>query len=459
MQAKKILSKFLFYLPFLFFLTIHAEESPEKITVELATDLYQHPFYIGAFQAKDTDLPQDHIRHLEKILWEDLHFSLKAKLLEPKDALEKILQKTRDEECFHAAVWNAENISFVVRPKIIKNSLHVDVFIVHSSIVHTIKDIPLTGNIQEDTAAAHEAADIILERIFGEKGIAGSHILFTKTIPQKGVPKEEWISEIWEIDYNGKYPKKIIGNNSYNLTPTYFPNKAGRSEKFLFVSYLFGQPKIFLSSLSDPKAALLIQLRGNQLLPSVSRQGDKIAFISDAAGRPDLFLQHFHPEKGPIGKPIQLFSYPRAVNASPTFSPDGNKIAFVSDKDWTPRIYLIELGNPPGNNDIVCLTMKNRENTVPSWSPDGKKIAYSAKTNGIRQIWIYDFETKQEIQITSGPGHKENPCFAPNSLHIVYNTTGEETDLYLVDIINKSPVKITSGPEINHYPAWEPKQK
>jgi len=48
-------------------------------------------------------------------------------------------------------------------------------------------------------------------------------------------------------------------------------------------------------------------------------------------------FQEFHPETGGVGKPVQLFSFPKATQASPTFSPDGSRVAFVSDKDGSPR--------------------------------------------------------------------------------------------------------------------------
>ena len=203
----------------------------------------------------------------------------------------------------------------------------------------------------------------------------------------------------------------------------------------------------------------LIDLRGNQLLPAISPKRDKVAFICDAAGkadgRTDLFLQEFHPEKGETGKPVQLFSYPRSTQASPTFSPDGSKLAFVSDKDGKPRIYVISATFTSKRPTPVLITKQNQENSCPSWSPDGKKLAYSAKTKGTRQIWIYDFETKEEWQLTDGTGNKENPSWAPDSKHLVFNSTdGHISELYIVNLNQPDVVKISQGAGIKHYPAW-----
>ncbi len=78
-------------------------------------------------------------------------------------------------------------------------------------------------------------------------------------------------------------------------------------------------------------------------------------------------------------------------------------------------------------------------------------------TNGVRQIWIYDFEKGEERQLTQGPGNKENPSWAPNSLHLVFNSTSpNDNELYLIHLNDIKAHKISSGPGEKRYPNWEP---
>lgn len=159
-----------------------------------------------------------------------------------------------------------------------------------------------------------------------------------------------------------------------------------------------------------------------------------------------------------MGKARQLYSCPRATQASPTYSPDGKRLAFVSDKDGPPRVYVIDV---IGSKETIrahpkLLTVKNRENTSPAWSPDGTKLAYSAKVDGVRQIWIFDFLNLEERQLTTTPENKENATWAPDSFHLVYNTEAEDSsELYLIHLNQGEPILISKGSGQKRFASWE----
>jgi TolB protein len=70
---------------------------------------------------------------------------------------------------------------------------------------------------------------------------------------------------------------------------------------------------------------------------------------------------------------------------------------------------------------------------------------------------VYDFITQEEIQLTKGKSHKENPCWAANSMHIIFNTVDpSSSELFLINLKQKEMVQITEGPGKKHYPTWGP---
>jgi TolB protein len=326
-----------------------------------------------------------------------------------------------------------------------------------------VDQIVLTGDLNKDRQTLHRIHDTLLGALYDAKGVASARVIYTvKT--RKTDQSSQWVSDVWEADYDGANARQTTQENCLIVTPTFVPAKEGsRARHFLYVSYKGGQPKIFAAALGEAAGKRLTYLRGNQLMPAISPTLDKMAFISDITGNPDLFVQDFSLEKGLLGTPRQVFCAPSATQGSPTFSPEGKKLAFVSNKDGTPRIYILDIpeaGTSVKNLKPKMITKKTRDNTCPAWSPDGKKIAYSAMASGTRQIWVYNLETGEEIQLTDGNGHKENPAWAPNSLHLLFNScTANFAELYMINLNQKKAVKITSGPGEKRFPSWEPNLK
>lgn len=431
-------------------------EEKEEIRVQLSTTSSLTPIYLAKMQNQGSTLDRAYIHQLEAILYFDLSYNGYTKVLPPQPDKEKILSQKETQTAFNPIVWKSKGIPYLIKVSISEKMLSALAFSTASGSLKQFNDIPLSGNLGQDRHQIHKLADALLLALLDKQGVANSRILYSLQTNTSYSEGSKWHSEIWECDWDGENARQITRENSYCITPVFIPSLSdSATDRFLYVSYKIGQPKIHIASVKQGMGRRFIDLRGNQLLPSISPQKDKIAFISDAAGRSDLFIQPFHPEKGEIGKPIQLYSFPRSTQASPTFSPDGSKIAFVSDKDGPPRIYVISATPSSKRANPILLTKQNQESSCPAWSPDGRKLAYSAKTNGIRQIWIYDFKTEEETQLTEGPGNKENPVWAQDSLHLVFNSTdAAASELYLVNLNQPEAIKITKGPGKKHYPAW-----
>lgn len=419
----------------------------QELEVRLATRSSLKPLYLSNLEADEPDW-----RYLEEwraVLEFDLNASGYCTVLPRDKNLEEKLQFPDLRSHFDIGAWKKEKIPFCLAAKVSQNRLELTAFNIEQGTSKKYPPTPL------ERQAIHKLADALQKDLFGKEGISSLRLIYTQRSKNEAVNGKGWVSEVWVCDSDGANAKQITKDNSYCLSPYFLPNSA---EQFFYVSEKNGQSKIYRASLSNPKGELMVDLRGNQALPSLSKKGTQMAFITDVAGRPDLFIQNFDEKGKMLGKARQLFSAPRATQATPTFSPDGKQIAFVSDKDGPPRIYVLNVVDSRNTQrqQPKLITKRNRENTSPAWSPDGTKLAYSAKVDGVRQIWIYDFLTDEETPLTTDPQNKENPSWAPDSFHLVYNTEGNDIcELYLIHINQGEPIQISKGAEQKRFASWQ----
>ncbi len=429
----------------------------EEIRVELTTRVQLSPLYLSTIQGDNASLDTGYLSKIRRILEFDLSHSGYSKVASTDENLEKIVRHYDPQIAFNPQKWEKVGVAHVLKGVVNEKKLDFYAYNIQTGALKKFEGIPLSGVMNMDRRQIHKLSDALLKTLFDVDGVCSSRILYSVQGENIDPSTKSWKAEIWECDWDGRNAKQVTFEEDYCISPVFIPyHSSYGNDRFVYVNYKNGQPKIHFSSIKNRTGKPLINLRGNQLLPAVSPKKNLIAFISDASGRADLFTQKINLTGNLEGKPQQLFSYPQSTQASPTFHPDGSKIAFVSDKDGTPRIYEIPsevIENKRATPKL--LTKCNRENTCPSWSPDGTKIAYSAKTNGVRQIWIYDTATGEEQQLTSGTGNKENPSWAHDSLHLVFNSTDPDTsELYIVNLNQPQAVKISSGPSKKHYPTW-----
>lgn len=398
----------------------------DEIVVHLDTSSCLEPIRFTSLDSQGSGFEKSYINELEKVLKFDLNHNGKTQVT-TKSAPYEITGAIKDKK--------------------------LAVFVSTKTKKKGIEGIALTGTLAIDRHKIHEVSDLIFEALFNEKGVASTHILYTvrKRIGEKAT---DWQSEVYESDYDGYNPKQLTHEAKLCVTPTYIPGE----NQFVYVSYRTGQPKLYLGSLTGKASSRITLMKGNQLMPTISQRKDLLAFVCDILGNPEVFVQKFDAKKGVVDKPWQVTSLASGAQGSPTFSPDAKKLAFVSNKDGATRIYVTNVPEPGASMKEIGLkliTKQNRENTCPAWSPDGTKLAFSAKSKGVRQIWVYDFKTGKETQLTDGPGDKENAAWAPNSKHIVYHSSTTNTsELYWIHVDQKQSVLLTKGSGEKRFPSW-----
>jgi Tol biopolymer transport system component/C-terminal processing protease CtpA/Prc len=77
------------------------------------------------------------------------------------------------------------------------------------------------------------------------------------------------------------------------------------------------------------------------------------------------------------------------------WAPDSRRLAYVSDRDGAPHVYLYEFTS----NTETQLTLDAAGDAAPSFSPDGKSLAFQRDA---RELRVLDLDSKQERLLASG---------------------------------------------------------
>lgn len=148
---------------------------------------------------------------------------------------------------------------------------------------------------------------------------------------------------------------------------------------------------------------------GTWMSLDVSPDGKTIAF--DFLG--DIFTM---PITG--GKPTQ-FTKGMAFDSHPKFSPDGKKLLFISDRSGGENIWWFNVDM----KDSLQVTKGNNEHYQSAeWAPDGNYIVGS---NGVRnlKLWLFHKDGGSGAQLISKPDNLKTvePAFGPDGRYVWYS--------------------------------------
>ena len=79
-----------------------------------------------------------------------------------------------------------------------------------------------------------------------------------------------------------------------------------------------------------------------------------------------------------------------ADNLSPTFSPDGRRIAFVSTRAGPPQIYVMAADGTDQELLAPFDYGATGSSNAPEWSPDGANVVFHREVTGSPQLFLVD---------------------------------------------------------------------
>lgn len=159
------------------------------------------------------------------------------------------------------------------------------------------------------------------------------------------------------------------------------------------------------------------------LQPSISPNGEEIAFFSDRESWEAIFILNIKSEKvtrsviqGGKGEKHESFhSFKSAI----AWSPDSKRIAIASKSKGKDVIHIID-AKKGGIKDEIRPDVQAI--LSPSWSRDGRYLTFSGMKDGYTDIYVWDLKKGELRRLTSDIAHDDKPVFSPSGKWIAFES-------------------------------------
>ena len=283
---------------------------------------------------------------------------------------------------------------------------------------------------------AHKIADVIYEKLIGEKGAFATRIAYVVRRPGKRF-------ELHVADADGFAPQTILASNEPLISPTWSPD----GSRLAYVSFEQKKPVVYVQSVATGARQAVANFFGSNSAPAWSPDGRRLAVVLSRDGGSQMNLINTDGS----GQPVRLAAS-ASIDTEPNFSPDGSAIIFTSDRGGGPQIYRIAVAG----GQVQRLTFEGNYNISPRHSPDGKSFTFIQRNGGRYNVAVQDFATRQ-VQVLSEGGVDESPSFSPNGRMILYaSETGGRGILAAVSSDGRVKQRFTESTGDIREPAWGP---
>jgi len=287
---------------------------------------------------------------------------------------------------------------------------------------------------------AHEMADIIYEKITGQRGAFNTHVAYIST--QRDAANEKlYVLQVSDAD--GHAPETVLTSKRPLMSPAWSPD----AQRLAYVS--FEDPRrsaIFVQDLRTGQRKKISSVPGINGAPAFSPDGKQLALVLSHRGNPDIYVMDLASSQ------LTQLTNNRAIDTEPVWEPDGQNLLFTSDRSGSPQIYQVSArGGRPER-----VSFQGRYNASPAVSPDGRLVAMVQGERGRYRIAVLDRDTDTVRVLTDGT-LDESPSFAPNGSMILYATEGRGRGvLGAVSVDGRMKQRFTLSEGDVREPVWSP---
>jgi TolB protein len=292
---------------------------------------------------------------------------------------------------------------------------------------------------------SHIIADVIYERLLGEKGYFDTRIAY---IAGTG-PRDRRTKRLAIMDQDSENNRFLTDGAWLTLTPRFHPTK----DEIAFMSYANNRPRVYLFDLTNGRQSVLGDFPNMTLAPRFSPDGSSVIMSVSEGGGADIVTVDL------ASRASRRLTGSGAIDVSPCYSPDGAQIAFNSDRGGDQQLYVMDAS---GGN-VRRISFGKGRYATPVWSPRGDLIAFT-KLGGDTDnfaIGVMHPDGSGE-RLLSAAWDVEGPTFAPNGRVLMFwrdapgsGRSAGSSRLVSIDITGFNERVVTTPTDASD-PAWSP---
>ena len=293
---------------------------------------------------------------------------------------------------------------------------------------------------------AHIIADVIYERLLGEKGYFDTRIVY---IAATG-PRDRRVKRLGIMDQDSENNRFLTDGSWLVLTPRFHPTR----DQIAFMSFANNRPRVYLFDLGSGRQQVLGDFDGMTFAPRFSPDGNTVVMAVTRGGGSDIVAV----DLGSRGS--RRLTDSGAIDVSPCYSPDGSQIVFNSDRGGDQQLYIMGAGGGGASR----ISFGKGRYATPVWSPRGDLIAFTrfGGDSGNFSIGVMHPDGSGE-RILSESWAVEGPTFAPNGRVLAFwrdskagaGGAGFSSRLVSIDITGFNE-RVLPTPTDASDPAWSP---
>ncbi len=396
---------------------------------------------------------------LFQVISNDLNVTNYFQMIEPKAFLEdpdktSLLPAPGDPKGFKFESWREIGAEFLIRVgySIVGNQLTLETYTYSVSKGQLIFGQKYQGTTNLTRKIAHSFCNDLLKALTGQKGMFLSKIVVSS---DKGTVGKERFREIFIMDWDSANPTQVTNHQSIAVSPAWSPD----GKKIAYTAFVKRartgkrNPDLFIFEPSSGKRWHVSYRDGMNSGVAFAPDNEHMYITISLNKNPDIFLM---TTDGTLLK--NLTNGPReAMNVEPAVSSDGKQIAFSSDRAGKPMVYVM---NSDGSN-IERKTLVGKYNASPSWSPDKSKIVFASQDDDHFDIFVMDLKTQQLERLTSAKkkngrwADNEDPVFSTDGRFVMFTSNRSGHNQIYITGVDGSNERAITNDKWNYYkPRW-----